>query len=1079
MRPFTSVFMVGCALLLTSARAHGAPVSRFTFGTPESVTHAGFTKVTVADAFAPQRGFGFERTEGLLAFDRGGARIERPADEYTASAYGAYRTTSELTCAFVEGTSDNAFLVALPDGNYTVWLIASDAAEAPPLFEVWANGTKKLDVRVARRAFVFMEPFQARATNGQLRIEFRGRHGWLLNALIIGQDGPELDQAVAAADRHIFFLSDEELPNWTERPATSPNPPLKLTAAEKRQGCVTFTADYTERLGPAYTPPRAAVGQPLSTFATPGEFEPATFGVLADKELGAVAVSLSDFIGEQSGQRIPRRRVQVGVVRCWPVRVTGEGPKGEYEVLPEKIEPASGRATRVAVGQRKQWWLTLQVPPNTPAGYYRARITVRPEQAPPTHLEWRLRVLPFRLTRPKDRHWGTWWESFPPVGGLRGPERRGRNTPAEVDRLARVDVADYRNHGFDLVMLNYYFGVKENPDGSFTYDLGSMPRDLEYLKALGSSAPVVICCEYAFRNLEYEMAEPGKEHVPGTFSPKARRAIVGLVRHIRDEAQRNGWPKLYFAPIDEPGNSKTANRMTFAENVLDMVHEAGGRTATTLTAADAQRLGDRVDVRIYAYGHFNREKVIRETKEGHPFWYYNNGMFYGHCTQTSRNMAGFEFLRSGATVATAWGFDSTYGNPENDFDSGHRDWNVLFPGVDRPTPTIYWEMCREGVDDCRYVATLQEAIRQARARGKRAAAQRAEKVLAPLIDPKARSVNHPLQFGRYRWRIAREILALRGDREATLPFTAVLRHTASPEKLGPNLIADPSFEAGPQADGFPTAGFQISDPYSEAQAKPVNALVVTDEIAHSGRYSLKWDLSQAEGKGFVYGRDRWLIVNVQVPPERAQALRGKRVRVGYWFRLGSGTCLPSLTLRQFGKGEFLDGLHYAGGVDDPAVWNHFVTEGRLRPDFETLDIHVPCLVPSDAELARKSVFYIDDVTLQEIEEPPLSLTTPLDEYYLGEPIAWRAEATPDPAATGSGAAASLRLALFTGGRVVARQTRALPADSLTGSFTTRALKPGVYTLQATLQRPGSTPRTARCEVLLTPDPFGGKQPSKP
>src|ERR1039457_2674903 len=73
-----------------------------------------------------------------------------PKDEYTASVYGAYRTTSDLTCALIEGTTNNAFQVTLPDGEYTIWLIANDAEWDPPLFEVWANGEKKLDVRIPR-----------------------------------------------------------------------------------------------------------------------------------------------------------------------------------------------------------------------------------------------------------------------------------------------------------------------------------------------------------------------------------------------------------------------------------------------------------------------------------------------------------------------------------------------------------------------------------------------------------------------------------------------------------------------------------------------------------------------------------------------------------------------------------------------------------------------------------------------------------------------------------------------------------------------------------------------------------------
>ena len=1049
---------------LPFADAQDAEVARFTFGTPTSVTRAGFTKVTVQDAFTPERGYGFQATGDLLARDYGGSAITRPEDEYTASAYGAYRTTSDLTCAFIEGQSDNAFLVALPDGEYTVWLIASDAEEDPPLFEVWANGERKLDVRIPRRAFVFMEPFRARATGGQLRIEMKGRRGWLLSGLAVGKDGPELDEVVAKAERDIFCLLAEEAPNWKEVSPVPTNPPLALTPAEKERGYVVFPADPCERVTPGFVPARASVGKPMTAFATPGEFEPATFGISASRDLGDVSVELSDLVGDKAGQRIPQQDVSLGVVRCWPVRASDNGGKGTYEVVPEMIEPSVGRACRVSAGQVRQWWLTVHVPPDASAGRYRMTITVRPEKAPPTTVEWRLLVLPFRLSRPADKHWGTWLESFPPVGGLRGPERRGRNTPAEEKRLVTADLEDYRDHGFDLALFNYYFDAKENPDGSFTYDLSQLARDLDYWKTLGSSAPVVICCEYAFRNWEYRFAEPGREHVPGTFSPKAHKAIVGLVQTIRDEAQRRGWPKLYFAPIDEPGNSKTENRMLFAEHVLDFVHEVPGcQTATTVGASEVLRLGDRVDVRIYAYGSFSRNRVLQEAQRGHPFWYYSNGMFYGHSTLASRNMPGFEFLRSGAEVATAWGFDCTYANPYNDFDAGHRDWNVVFPGVDRLTPTIYWELCREGVDDFRYVVTLQQEIRRARERGQAAAAGRAEQVLAPLIDPDARPIENPLSFGRYRWRIAREILNLLGNRELSLAFAAVVSNPASREKLGPNVIADPSFEDGPQADGFPTAGYYITDPYSKPEARPVDALRVTDEVAHSGRYSLKWDFSKAEGKGSVYGRDHWLIVNVQVPRDAAQSLRGKRVQVGYWFRLGGGTATPGMTLRQFGKGDFLGGLSYTGGIEDPAVWNHFVTEGRLRSDFEGLDIHISCPIPSDPELAAKALFYIDDVSLQAIEEPPLSVSTPLDEYYVGEAVPWHVSAV----STGG----QVKVALRSERRVVSQQAREAQPEVLIGSFGTRGLKPGVYTLEATLRGPPGAPQTARCQVILAPDPF--------
>lgn len=148
-------------------------------------------------------------------------------------------------------------------------------------------------------------------------------------------------------------------------------------------------------------------------------------------DLGEVTLELSDFVADKSRHTIPRQNVEAGIVRCWPQRAVDRGGKGEYQIVPERIEIPTGRVTRVASREAKQWWLTVRVPENTPPGRYRMALTLRPQKAPPTILEWRLLVLPFEVIRPADKHWGTWLESFPPVGGLRGSERRGRNTSAE------------------------------------------------------------------------------------------------------------------------------------------------------------------------------------------------------------------------------------------------------------------------------------------------------------------------------------------------------------------------------------------------------------------------------------------------------------------------------------------------------------------------------------------------------------------------------------------------------------------------------------------------------------------------
>ena len=181
------------------------------------------------------------------------------------------------------------------------------------------------------------------------------------------------------------------------------------------------------------------------------------------------------------------------------------------------------------------------------------------------------------------------------------------------------------------------------------------------------------------------------------------------------------------------------------------------------------------------------------------------------------------------------------------------------------------------------------------------------------------------------------------------------------------------------------------------------------------------------------------------------------------MRLGAGTTTPGLQLRQNVKDGPGDRFSYSGGIADPSVWNHFETEGRLSTDLESMDIHTWCSIP-EAELARKSYFYMDDVSLEAIQEPPLVISTQLDEYYVGENIPWSVNA----AATNG----TLAVTLLSGERLIAEQTLPVTTDHLRGTFETRGLKPGICTLQAKISGPApQTSQSARRQVIVAPDPW--------
>jgi hypothetical protein len=1021
------------AALIHSTCAGETNVQRFDFGTAGSKVGDGFTKVTHQSEFTTERGYGFRSTAGLAGRDRGGWQFGPSG-----------RDSSVTTHDFVEGVAAATLRVRVGPGKHIVWVAVSDRLEAPPWFDIYCNGTKVQEVRVPRREFVWFEPFEAEARDGLLDITFQGEHGFLINAIVIGADPATLQPIIDAIERDIFFLPPEQQQHWKliERPAAGP--PYDPLPVERETGYVVFSTPYSVPIYRDTAPLPEQVRAPLRTIVAPGEMEPASCCVMALRDLSRVVVEVSDLTAD-SGATITSNHVNVGIVRCWPQRMRGGmESSGTYMIKPELIEPPAARNSSVSQGTCKQWWLTLQVPPTAEPGLYRGTVKFRPEQAAAVAIPWLVRVLPFTLDRPTDRHWGTWWDgAAPPLNEIRGPAGRGRNTEAEREAYAREEVADFRDHGFDVAILDCSYDVKEirHADGTWSFTLGSFKDRMNAMKEL--KAPFTpVTSEYYCRRMEHRYADD-KPHLEGRFSPTARSACVSMFRFLDAEAKRNGWPPIIHMPIDEPGNNKSANRMRFGQQVLDMVREAGGQTGCTLTDSVAANLGDRVRTRIYAWGHFNVARARAEAERGFPFWFYQNSIMYGESTLRSRGMTGFEFYRSGAQCATGWGFCAWRGNPHNDFDSASEDWFVLLPGVRKPTPTIYWELCREGVDDVRYLTTLRNAIDAAPDRSDpRVAAAR--QVLDGIVS--GEEIAYPEMFDRLRWRVAEQILSLKGHGDRPEAFVSESRAI----EWGENLFTNPGWESGRAEPCF------LNYP---------PALTISQDVVHGGKYSLRWSGADATDAPSYEGK-RLLVVNVNVPAAAARQLAGKLVKVGLWVRVDGGRlALAGARLRCFktenGQSVYAGGIEANSGIEDFSVWNKLEGIGTLPPDSERLDLHLSCSLPDDPALRDVVRFYIDDLFLQAHTPAPLSLELTQDEWFVGEVIRG--------SVTHHAGAAALSVSLLHDRHTV-RHFDLSAAPSSFAVLPTDGLAPGIYTLVVSGEL-NSQSVEARGKIRLAASPF--------
>jgi hypothetical protein len=122
-------------------------------------------------------------------------------------------------------------------------------------------------------------------------------------------------------------------------------------------------------------------------------------------------------------------------------------------------------------------------------------------------------------------------------------------------------------------------------------------------------------------------------------------------------------------------------------------------------------------------------------KRGKGLWSYNadNAIQFSQVGM-KRFAYGWFFRTIGdkAEGQTMWEFHRIYGDPYSDLDYDHTDWAYVYPEnkIYKGGYSLEYEATREGVDDLRYICTLENSIAAAKKRGINTAS--AEKLLADL-----------------------------------------------------------------------------------------------------------------------------------------------------------------------------------------------------------------------------------------------------------------------------------------------------------------------------------------------------------
>jgi len=781
---------LGVLLLPGTIRAEAL---RFDLGSEKSELRPGFTRLTAKSLYNEKAGYGWKSTDGLKEHDKHYSRQweynESRGREQPPPIY-----TNEITCDCVWSNRPASLLIDRPPGEYVVWLLfgrsagsardyhdfdaavggAEEVSEGDsPIFAARKLGQSPTTVKIPGPYIFEKRVLRAKLRGRQFSIDLTPRTDWLLAAVVVfpaAEEKAVRGEFLDALEKEIEFLPPDVAEKWKETPHVDDRPMPALRDADRRRGYAVFARHWSEVIYPNTVPRAEELNPELTAFASLGEYEPVTFTVLPLDDLSGAKVVAGDL---RSGDAvIPAASIDVRSVRYMLVR-PNYSTFFSYHVAPDVLERHATLDLRK--GRNQRFWITLHVPEDAKAGVYEGKLAFSAAGREPADVKLRLRVLPMRLQKNPEHIYGAYYHD--PLGNVDEGNTAGAND--YFRRKAELERQDMVAHGMNS-HISHASGLERDEQGNWTMDGTETERRIALDRKHGLAGyPLVVSFPVGWwysklvdkRGLgsHLRLVRPD---VPQSFFDE----VTKMVEAIEREKKKHDWPEFLYYPIDEPSTHEDSVR--FMVGVLKAIKRAPGvRTYVTADPSHEQfaPMWPHVDVWCCQPFVFGCEKIRELSKEKHvEFWCYPNHIS-GENDHTpirgARMTWGFGFWRSGFRTLIPWIYQSSSGDPWNYLDGSSMDFFNRSTPEGEPIPVALWEAYREGIDDGRYLYTLERLAAEGKRRGGRPAelAAEAEKELRFVRDSievqekyKYDGLWNGADFDAYRWLLASKILALQG-----------------------------------------------------------------------------------------------------------------------------------------------------------------------------------------------------------------------------------------------------------------------------------------------------------------------------
>ena len=706
------VLVIQFGLVLPACAANGN-IYRFDFGTEKSPVFADFVGIHEKTVYNRDKGYGWS----ILSKGQKREHFDRQRyDDLCRDLVLAQSSTFNLDLA------DGQYLVNIWIGdlnNLLDYLRFGITAEGRGVYRAehinfetycdfyfrnsnhyYSKNDDPWDLYIAPR-FV-RRKFIVDVTDGQLNIQFKNcRINGIVVCPVSRQKQTEKEILLIEAQRRQQFES-----NWKEvKEPTSDD--LEITPAIRKKGYAVFSRGWMEDVYPQTSWQNEDIVSELSVMCAQNEYEPTSFCVTALEDLQDVRIMV-EHLFDKDQVKFDTRNIDVRLQRY---RLAREKSSMTYSAQPAQI--AQFRDVDIEQGVTRKFWLDVHVPKGTKPGIYEGVVWIKPKNKPATKIKLTLSALGFELLWDKDRH--NYALQYP----IPEHYREFSKDKSYWDYL-KLDWEFMKRFGITMPTLGYEWDswpvMKWNSVTKEVenIDLSGIEKTMQVYEEVGGFiSPYIIYCTYAMTGNRY-YALPLKRDAKGWARSDQEQAFWSsykrIVQSIKDKQVEKNWPEFVFLSTGEMSNGGL-DHIRYGKKILNNLKEINGIKVAAMTNSwkELETLAPCADIAGMQIVRCTDKAVEygKKRSRGNNFWIYQSD---------NRFIYGYYFHKTGAKGSFKEDYQSAESDPYNGFDGRYDEISVItrysLPSRNGPVPLSRCYQWREGIDDARYLYTLEEAIRK-------------------------------------------------------------------------------------------------------------------------------------------------------------------------------------------------------------------------------------------------------------------------------------------------------------------------------------------------------------------------------